>query len=205
MVTRRRRCHDAGMELKTHYQRCVTAWTDRVAALDVDQWDRPTPCQEWTVRDLVNHVTGEDLWTPPLMAGATIEEVGGRFDGDLLGDDPPAAAREAAAGAADAVAQHLTSDGMVHLSYGEESMDEYVRQLAADHLVHAWDLAVATDGDARLDPEDVALVAGWFVDREDAYRSAAAIGPAVAGAGSAQDRLIGAFGRDPGWGPNHHS
>ena len=58
--------------------------------------------------------------------------------------------------------------GTVHLSYGEEQMAEYVHQLAADHLVHAWDLAVATGGDTRLDPHLVAEVAAWFAEREHA-------------------------------------
>ena len=39
---------------------------------------------------LVNHVVYEDVWTVPLMEGATIAEVGDRFEGDLLGDDPVA-------------------------------------------------------------------------------------------------------------------
>ena len=47
-----------------------------------------TPCTEWDVRALVNHVLGEIRWAVPLFAGSTIAEVGDRFDGDLLGDDP---------------------------------------------------------------------------------------------------------------------
>jgi uncharacterized protein (TIGR03086 family) len=118
------------------------------------------------VRDLVNHVVGEDLWTGPLVEGATIEEVGDRLDGDVLGDEPVARAKEAADRALAAVAQRLPSGGTVQLSYGEEQLDEYLYQLAADHLVHAWDLAAATGADRALDPELVDAVAGWFAHRE---------------------------------------
>ena len=113
----------------------------------------PTPCADWDVRALVNHVVGEDRWTAPLLGGSTIAEVGDRFDGDLLGADPAASANDAAAEAVAAVGHHLPTGGKVHLSYGDEDMAEYVRQLAADHLIHAWDVAAATGGDTSLDAE----------------------------------------------------
>jgi uncharacterized protein (TIGR03086 family) len=191
------------MDLNTLYHRTVESWADRVNAVSPDQWDGPTPCTDWSVRELVNHVVGEDRWTVPLMQGATIAEVGDRLDGDLLGDDPIAAALEAAKEAVSVVAETLPRGGRVHLSYGEEEAAEYVRQLAADHLVHAWDLAAATGGDTRLDPHLVAEVARWFADREELYRAAGAIGPRQAPSGDLQGDLIAAFGRSPAWGANH--
>jgi len=181
------------------YRRTAEAWNERVAAVGPDAWTHRTPCEDWTVRELVNHVTGENLWAPPLFEGATIAEVGDRFDGDLLGEDPAATARAAAADAV-ASAGRVPADGTVHLSFGETPVDEYLAQLAADHLVHAWDLAAATGGDRRFDPEVVAAVGAWFADREELYRSAGAIGPAATGTGDPQDDLIARFGRDPGWG-----
>ena len=168
------------MDLNTLYHRTVESWADRVNAVAGTQWDDPTPCAEWTVRDLANHVVGEDLWTAPLMQGSTIAEVGDRFDGDLLGDDPIKTALAAAWEAKEAVAHDLPAHGTVHLSYGDERADEYVLQLAADHLVHGWDIAAATGGDTRLDPHLVAEVAAWFAEREEAYRAAGAIGPRAA-------------------------
>jgi hypothetical protein len=78
-----------------------------------------------------------------------------------------------------------------------------VNQLIADHLVHGWDLAVAYGGDTAMDPDVLAYCARWFAGVEDAYRSSGAIGPRVAVPASAsdQDRLLGAFGRDPDWSP----
>jgi uncharacterized protein (TIGR03086 family) len=187
------------MDLATLYQRTVDSWADRVNAVGDDQWALPTPCSDWNVRELVNHVVGEDLWTEPLMRGSTVEEVGDRFDGDLLGEDPLKSALGAATEATGAVSELLTDDGTVHLSYGEEKMAEYIHQLAADHLIHGWDLAVATGGDADLDPRLVEAVGAWFADREDLYRQAGAIGPRAPLPGDPQGDLVAGFGRDPGW------
>jgi len=189
------------MELDELYRRTVEGWAARVAAVPADRWDAPTPCTDWTVRDLVNHVVGEDLWTGPLMRGATIAEVGDRFDGDLLGDDPVGGASAAAQEAAAVVAETLPAHGTVHLSYGVEKADEYIHQLAADHLVHGWDLAAGTGQDRTLDTELVAAVAAWFADREEMSRAGGVIGPRGALTGDPQADLLAGFGRDAGWAP----
>jgi len=189
------------MELETLYERAVAGWTAQLAHVDASQWASPTTCSDWTVRDLVNHVTGEDLWAVPLLEGSTIEGVGDRFDGDVLGDDPATTSRDAGSTAVSAVAARLPEGGTVHLSYGEEQVDEYVRQLVADHLLHGWDLAVSVGAPSRLDPEVVAEVAPWFAEREELYRSVGAIGPRAGPYDDPQDDLIAGFGRDPGWRP----
>ena len=187
------------MDIEALYSRAVTSWTERVAAVGRDQWEQPTPCSDWNVRALVNHVVGEDLWTGPLMRGSTIEEVGDRFDGDLLGPDPVTKALAAAEDALAAVAETLTTDGTVHLSYGEESMAEYVHQLATDHLIHGWDLAAATGGDRGLDEDVLREVGAWFVDREAMYRQAGIIGERTGTYDDPQEDLLSRLGRDPDW------
>ena len=98
-----------------------------------------------------------------------------------------------------AVAEALPKRAKVHLSYGDEDLEEYVSQLAADHLIHGWDLAVATGGDPALDPDLVTEVATWFAEREDVYRSAGAVGARATAADDAQSQLLAGFGRDPRW------
>ena len=188
------------MELATLYRRSVEDWVAMVERAPAD-WSGPTPCDDWTVHDLVNHVVGEDRWTRPLVEGQTIADVGDSLDGDLLGDDPVAAAGEAAENAVAAVAERLPQGGKVHLSYGEEDLGEYLRQLVADHLIHGWDLAAATGQDRTLDPEVTAEVAAWFRDREAIYRSAGMVAerPPSAPSSDPQADLLIAFGRDPDW------
>ncbi len=193
------------MEASELHRRAIREFAARLDAAGASGsstvWSAATPCTDWDVRALINHVTAEDRWTPPLLGGATIAEVGDAFDGDLLGDDPAGAFAAAGTGATDAAALADPAQ-IVHLSFGDVPASEYLHQLAADHLVHAWDLAAATDGDRHFDEELVEGIADWFADREPMYREGGIIGPRVrAASDDPQERLWAAFGRDPSWRP----
>ena len=54
----------------------MTEFDSRVRRVRPEQWDWDTPCKEWSVRDLVNHLVHEQLWAPELLAGCTVEQVG---------------------------------------------------------------------------------------------------------------------------------
>lgn len=191
------------MDVREAHRRSVSAWIARVEGVG-DSWSPRTPCAAWDVRQLVNHVVGEDRWTVPLVEGRTIAEVGDTLDGDLLGADPLQAARTAADQATAAVDRRPLDGATVQLSYGEESLAEYLWQLTADHLVHGWDLAAATAQDRALDADLVHAVGAWFADREQLYRSAGAVSGRPEGAlgGSPAADLLIAFGRDPAWSVN---
>ena len=149
------------------YTRCDAAFRERLAAVD-GRWAAPTALPGWDVRALVHHIVVEERWAPPIFAGLTIGEVGDIFEGDQLVPDPLTAARDASGAALDAVREDGAMERTVHLSFGETPAVEYARQLAADHLVHAWDLARALGVDDTLDPEAVHAVAEWFEPTEDA-------------------------------------
>jgi uncharacterized protein (TIGR03086 family) len=179
------------------HRRAVGEFDARVRAVGDDQWELPTPCSDWNVRQLVNHLVYEDRWTVPLMEGSTIAAVGDRYEGDLLGDDPKGAWAESCAEAVAAVQADGALERMVDLSSGPTPAGEYVSQLLADHLIHAWDLARAVGADERLDPELVEACAAWFTEMEPHYRAAGAIGerPETPPGADAQTILLAAFGR----------
>jgi uncharacterized protein (TIGR03086 family) len=179
------------------HRRALDDFGAKVRQIRPDQWVMATPCADWDVRALVNHVVGENRWAPPLLEGQTIADVGDRYDGDLLGDDPMAAWSESARVAADAVGSPGALDRVVHLSFGDTPGDEYVWQLFADALVHGWDLARAIGVDDRLDPVLIEACATWFADREALYRDAGAVGPRpdLTPDANPQARLLAAFGR----------
>jgi uncharacterized protein (TIGR03086 family) len=175
----------------------ATTFGELVHAVGDDQWSAPTPCADWDVRQLVNHLTVEDLWAVPIFEGETIASVGSAFDGDQLGEAPMTRWDDAVAGAVAAVTAPGAMDRIVHLSFGDLPGSEYTMQLFADHLVHAWDLATALGRDPHVDASVVAACRAWFVDNEAGYRAAGVIGPRQPVADDADDLawLVAAFGR----------
>ena len=128
---------------------------DRVHAVRDDQWGAATPCTDWSVRDLVNHLVSEQLWVAPMVRdGATVDSVGDAFDGDVLGPDPAASWDTAARGARDAFAAPDALERTVHLSFGDTAGRDYCAQLTTDLVVHAWDLSRAIGADEQL-PDDL--------------------------------------------------
>ncbi|SCE73139.1 TIGR03086 family protein [Micromonospora coriariae] len=190
------------MDLLEAYRRSLAEFVDRVDQVGPGQWSDPTPCPDWDVRALVNHVVGEDRWSVPLLAGRTVDEVGGRFAGDQLGADPATMAREAAAQAEIAATHPGARARTVHLPAGDTPAEEYLQQLLAEHLVHGWDVAVAIGAEPRLDPDVVRMCARWFAGRVDDYRRNDLVGTGPwMSTDDEQDRLLAAFGRDPDWTP----
>ena len=185
------------VDVQDLYARALDRFGTVVHGIADDRWVAPSPCSEWDVRTVVNHMTGENLWTVPLFDGATVADVGGRFDGDVLGDDPVGAWDESAAAALGAVESAGAMTRTVHLSFGDFPGSEYAMQLFADLLIHGWDVARGTGQDDRLDPELVDACAEWFADRAAAYREFGVVGatPDVAVGANPQTRLLAQFGR----------
>lgn len=187
------------------HRRALAATERIVAGIGRDQWQRPTPCTDWDVRTVLNHIVSENLWVPELMAGKTIEEVGDRFEGDVLGQDPLAAYRASAQAAAEAFATPGALRRAIPVSYGPVPGSVYAGHRFLDVLVHGWDLASGTDQDARLDPELVLALWELVVQPERAgLQHSGVFGAPVPTPAEAdtQSRLLGALGRraEPGTG-----
>jgi len=119
------------------YARVSSGFTERLQGVAPDQWTLPTPCEEWTVRDLVAHVVDTQRRVLGLLGGS----VGpADTDGDLL-----AQWREASAALFDAVRDPVRADIEVQAFAGPTPFRELVGGLAcSDTVVHTWDLARAT-------------------------------------------------------------
>jgi uncharacterized protein (TIGR03086 family) len=180
----------------TAFRRAAERYVQLARQIDGAQWSASTPCAEWDVRTLVNHVAGEYLWVPELMTGKTVADVGGRLDGDLLGERPLEALARARDGALTAVEAPGALTRIVHLSFGDLPGAEYVKQMAVDSVIHSWDLAHAITADETLDPELVEFCYGELQKTADDWRSGGAFGPAkVPADDSNQARLLALTGR----------
>ena len=179
------------------YLRSVDEFDARMAAVRDLDMDKPTPCSEWNVRDLINHLVYEDKWAVPLLAGKTIAEVGDQFEGDLVGDDPHLAWKLASEEVKAAAQEPGAMERTVHLSFGDFSGGDYLDQLTADHLVHGWDLAKATSGQENLDPELIEHVYKWAAPIEDVLKGSGAYGEKIETPEGAdmQTKLLAVFGR----------
>jgi len=187
-------------ELVELHGRCGRRFAALAAGVGPGQWHDDTPCSQWDVRMLVHHLLYEQRWVPPLFEGLMIEQVGGRFEGDLLGVDAsawPELLASAIEQAHAAVAQPGALDRTVHLSFGDASGREYVMQLTADLAIHGWDLARATGQDDALDPGAVALMLPWAEANADLLAASGMFGTPIGTDPGAPDgvRLLGLLGR----------
>ncbi|WP_236239521.1 TIGR03086 family metal-binding protein [Streptomyces sp. CC228A] len=187
-----------GSPLLARHAEALDLFSSHVHAIRADQWDAPTPCTEWTVRDLVNHLTGEQLWTVPLVRdGSTIAEVGDAYDGDLLGEDPVATWDEAAAAARGVLREPGALDRTVHLSYGDVPAAAYCAQMTADAVVHAWDLARGIGADDTIPAPLVDFALQEYGPHAEEFAAGGLFAPALPAPpdADAQTKLLALLGR----------
>jgi uncharacterized protein (TIGR03086 family) len=178
------------------FRRASDGFMKRARQIGTDQWSGSTPCSEWDVRALVNHVGGEYLWVSELMSGKTIADVGTSLDGDVLGDDPVGTVGGAQASAAASFEKPDAADRTVQLSFGDTPAMEYARQMAVDSVIHCWDLARAIGADEVLDAELVDYTYVYMLENAELWRAGGSFGPAqTAGDDSTQAKLLALTGR----------
>ena len=185
------------------YVRAMESAARFVSGVPKGAWHDPTPCTEWDLRVLVNHITFENLWAAELFPGKTMAEVGDRLEGDLVGDDPIAAFNRSVEAATAAVSAPGAMEAVTHLSFGDTPGSEYARELFADMLIHGWDVAKASRQDAAL---DAALVDAGLPLAEEVAAMAGGSGAfaapvAIPGDAPAQTRLLALVGRRADWAP----
>jgi uncharacterized protein (TIGR03086 family) len=127
-------------------QRVVDETTDVVNDVSEDQLGNPSPCEGWTVRDVINHITGgATMFAISAEQGSVPDdELGRLMGGDNLGDDPQGAWAKAAARAMHAFEQPGALEKTVKLPFGEMPAGVALNIAVFDVLTHAVDIARAS-------------------------------------------------------------
>lgn len=164
-------------------------------------WSAPTPCAGWDVRTLLGHLTAEHLWAPRLLAGETLADVGDDYEGDVLGDDPPAAWEEAITRSLLAWAEVDDEEVEIEMSFGAATRHEYAQQMLVDLVVHGWDLAAATGQPYDPAPEAVQEVLAYERPRLAGGEGMEGVFGAAVDTPSQDplDQVVALTGRNPGW------
>jgi uncharacterized protein (TIGR03086 family) len=175
------------IDLLDHYQR-ASDWTLTKVAGAADKMDAQTPCDEWDVRTLMNHMLETDRYFVGSAKGADVSPPSPQPP-ELLGDDPVADFEHAQ----EEALQTFGADGVI------EKTGPSLGIAFSDQLLHGWDLARATGQDAKM-PAGLAqaaydMIHGRFTEeqRKGTFKPEITVAPDA----SAQDKLLAYTGRNP--------
>lgn len=138
--------------------RAAAAVLPLVAGLTPDDLARPTPCEAWNVRALVNHLTFGNRLFAGILRGEQpppLDELLRLRDIDRLGDDPPAALEASVDEFRTAFRQPEVAGQTFPTPAGPMPADVVAAIRVAELLVHGWDLARALHEPATF-PDDLA-------------------------------------------------
>jgi uncharacterized protein (TIGR03086 family) len=189
------------------HRRTVLRSVEIVAAIRDDQWDLPTPCAQWTLRDLLAHMIRENRGFAAAAGGETADRSAWSSP---IGPD----LRTEYATSAEAVLTAFAADGVLDRPVWLPLINDAVtfpgRQAVSfhllDYLVHAWDAAMASDQPFPADDEVVAAVYEIALrevpDGPRRVRVGATFAPPTAmlsPTASMLDQVLAFLGRDPQW------
>ncbi len=178
--------HDEALASTRHY----------VDGVSAEQWDQPSVCEGWSIRELVNHIVTGNYWAAELAAGKTIEQIGDRLDGDVLGDDPLSEYDMSGGAASAAFRMPGAMAAPCAVSYGPVPGEVYAGHRFLDVLIHGWDVAQSTGQASRLAPELVEACWAVVEPQEDMLVGSGMFGrrPRGAGRGGPPDLAPGRAG-----------
>ena len=164
-----------------------------------------TPCSQWSVLDLFNHLIGGLEFTAGCITGNVPDIRPNEAESSYRGETNVAVLIRAYHAAVDRALELAAAPGALERTamtpFGEMPVARIMMGTVMDQLVHCWDLARATGQDTALDSEMVEFAYGMLVSGgfADMGRQAGFVGPeiSVPDDSSLQDKMIGYMGRQP--------
>jgi uncharacterized protein (TIGR03086 family) len=168
---------------------------EKVAQVQPSDLSKPTPCSEYDLRTLLNHVIGNLT----ILTTAAQGEKAQRPEGDQFGSDPGAEYGTRREALLSALRTPGVLDGDWQMPFGTLPASTMASIAFVEHLTHGWDVARSTGRDGTLPADLVPEGMDAAVGMGDMLRMPGVCGPAVAvpDGASAQDRFIAFMGRTP--------
>ena len=168
-------------------------FTRRAKAVPPGAWDNPAPCEGWVALDIVRHMVE---WMPDMV----LTPIGIAPAFPSVDDDPLGAWLALDAAIQAALDDPDTAKREIEMRFGAFSVESAVDQFCTgDVFLHTWDLARATGGDERLDPQRVHDALVGLAPMDEVLRQSGHFGPRVEVPDDAdeQTKLIAFIGRQP--------
>ncbi|MFC4003943.1 TIGR03086 family metal-binding protein [Prauserella oleivorans] len=178
--------------------------TDVVRDIGRRDLDRPTPCTDYTVRGLLNHLL---YWGPSLLTAVRKEDPPPRAASEetaaLVTGDWQRRLCDLVADLADALSDKKAWQGTTTMGGGELPGSMIGGMVLVEFVVHGWDLATALGSQRPWSPEAAVGAEDVLRGMAEQGRQMNVFGPAVAVPASAPalDRALALSGRDPAWQP----
>lgn len=176
-------------------ERATAFASGKVGAVTPADLTKPTPCTDFDVSALLNHMLGG-------LAMLTTAAGGGKAqmpEGDQFGSDPGAVYDERRSLLLTALQDQGVLDRTWEMPFGPMAGETMADIAFMEHLAHAWDLATATGQDTTLPPDLVAECVEVVTPMDTMLRipGVCAAAVSVPDGATAQDKLIGFLGRTP--------
>jgi len=169
--------------------RSASEWTASKVAGAEDRLDAPTPCDDWDVQTLLNHMVDSQQYFVRSARGEKASPPSSDPPEGLIGDDPAAAYERGREETIDT----FSEAGVI------ERTGPSLGIAFSDTLLHGWDVAKATGQDTTM-PDGLAaaayeMVHGAFTDeqRKGVFKPEIQVGDDA----SPQEKFLAYTGRDP--------
>lgn len=191
------------MEVREALEAANRAFESELRKVGDEHWALPTPCPDWDVRGLVNHVLLGTRMSIQILDGMAVDEIIAGLDDDMMAasSDPVADFNDLARQMCERFAGPDGLEGMVNHPAGDFPRAMFAGFRVTDGAAHAWDLGHAMGQDPTL---DAGLVEFLWADTEPKREMLTATGMFGDGASGSvgddaplQARYLDLIGRRP--------
>ena len=178
-----------------HYRRLAIAFDSTIEGLTHDDWEKQSPCEQWSAREVLEHVLDSEV--------EVVSKVGLSINRSTDPAHDPVGAWREVRDAMQAILDDPAKSQLTYESFGNPTTlaKTVSRFLCFDLIVHRWDIARAAGEDVRIAPGDVDSSHDFLDAMGQMFYDYGASAPALPlpDDASPQDKLLARAGREPQW------